>query len=162
MLGQFRYHLGGHVVASGLREVVNDDRQRRAVGYRAIKRKEVRGRHLLFVVMRSPYHGHVVAELGGVFGEPQGFDRRLDAGAGNQNFIGRSSIPREFQDIAALLIGEHDRLSSRAEHDNSGYRRTRVTLDVGLELFKIDVAVRIEGRGDGRKNAVEKHRQFYS
>ena len=111
--------------------------------------------------MRGTHHGDVVAKFSGIFGEPQSFDRGLDAGAGNQHFVGSGCFAGRLQNIALLLIGEHERLARRPEHDDARDRSPRVALDVGLKLFIVDVAVGIERRGDGRKNSVEKHNSGY-
>ena len=68
MLGQFNHHLCGNVVSGRLREVVDDHRERRAVGNGAVEGEQVRGRHLLLVVVRRAHHGNVIAEFRRVFG----------------------------------------------------------------------------------------------
>ena len=75
--------------------------------------------HLLLVIVRRAHHGHVVAEFGGVFGETQGLDRGFDAGSRDQNFVRRSGLARDFQHIAALLIGKQNGFAGRAEHDDA-------------------------------------------
>ena len=157
---QFNHKFGGNVVTGGLREVVNNYRQRRTVGDRAIESKDVRRLHLLFVVMRRAHHGNVVTELGRGVGEPQRFVGRLDPCSGNQNFIGCSRFPRGFQHLAALLIGKKNGLSGRTQHDYPGTGRARITLDVALKFFVVDVAVGIKRRSDGRKNTVQKHNEI--
>src|SRR5258707_8520630 len=52
MVCEFDYEFGGHVVSGGLREVVDDDRERRPVCYRTIESEQARGQHLLFVIVR--------------------------------------------------------------------------------------------------------------
>ena len=111
MAGKFDHDFGGNIVSGSLRKVVNDNRQRGAVGDRAIERKQVRRQHLLFVVVRSAHHGGVVAELGRILGEPQRFRRGLDAGAGDHDFIGRGSSDGGLEDVAALLVGKQDRFA---------------------------------------------------
>ncbi len=103
--------------------------------------------------MRSAHHGGVVAELGGIFGEPQRFLRRLDAGAGDHDFVGRGGGDGGLEDVAALLVGEQDRFAGRALDDDARDGRARVALDVRLELLVIDLAVGIEGRRDGREDS---------
>ena len=157
MLRQFDHQFGRNVVAGSLRKVVNDHRQRRAIGHGAVKRQDVRWLHLLLVVVRSAHHGNVVAQFGGVFGKPQSLNRRLDARARDQHFVRRSRLARGLQHIAPLLIGKQNGLAGRTEHDDARARRARIALNIALELFEVDVAVRIERRGDGRKNTVKKH-----
>ncbi len=111
MAGEFDHDFGGNVVSGGLREVVDDDRQRGPVGDRAIEREQVRRKHLLFVVVRSTHHGGVVAEFGRIVGEPQRFLRRLDARAGDHDFVGRGSGDCSLEDVAALLVGKQDRFA---------------------------------------------------
>ena len=153
MAREFDHDFGGNVVSGGLREVVDDDRQRGAVGDRAIERQQVRGEHLPLVVVRSAHHGGVIAEFGGIFGEPQSFMCGLDAGACDHNFMGRGGGESRFQHVAAFLVGQQNRFAGGAQRHDAGDRRARVALDVRFELFVIDLAIGIEGRGDGRKNS---------
>ena len=155
MIGQFNHEFGGNVVAGSLREVVNDHRQRRAVGHGSVEGQDIGRLHLLLVVMRRAHHGNVVAQFGGILGKAQRFDRRLDPRACDQNFVRRSRLARGFQHIAPLLIGKQNRLAGRAEHNNSSARRARIALNIAFELFEVDVAVGIERRRDGRKNTVK-------
>ena len=68
MPGKFNHNFSWNVVAGSLRKVINDDRKRGAIGDGAIVRKQVRGQHLFFVVMRGANHGDVISQLGGVLG----------------------------------------------------------------------------------------------
>src|ERR1700691_5437673 len=110
--------------------------------------------------MRRAHHGGVVADFGGVFGEPQRLDGRLDPGASDQHLIRRSCFARRLQYIASLLIGKQDSLTGRTKHNDARARRARIALNVALELFKIHIAVGIERRRDGRKDTVNQHGEF--
>ena len=109
--------------------------------------------------MRRAHHGGVVAERGGVLGQPQGFDGRLDAGAGDHHLVGRRRFHGRLQHVAPLLIAEQDGLAGRALHHHARDRRPRVPVDIGFELSVVNIAVGIERRGDGRKDSVQEHDQ---
>ena len=109
--------------------------------------------HLLFVVVRSANHGGVVAELGGVLGETKSFDGGLDAGAGDHHFVGRGGGDGGFEDVAAFLVGEQNGFSGGTLHYDAGDRGARIALDIRLQLFVVDGAVGVEGRGDGREDS---------
>ncbi len=111
MACKFDHNLRGDIVSGRLRKVVDDDRQRRTVGYRAIESEQVCRQHLLSVVVRRAHHGRIVTEFGRVFGQPQSLMCRLDAGACDHHFIGSGSCQRDFQHVATLLIGEQNGLS---------------------------------------------------
>src|SRR5208283_5354001 len=144
-----------YVVSGRLREVIDDDRQRRAVAYEAVERQHVRWvRHLSLVIMRSAHHGDVVAEIGRVFRQAQGFDGRLDSSAGDQHLFVGGRIARALQHLATLVIAKQNRLAGRALHHDASYRPARVLLDVLLQLAEVDLAVRIKRRSDGRKDSV--------
>ena len=64
----------GNVVARKSRDVINQHRQRRPIGYSTIEGQQVRRLHLLFVKVRRAHQGGIVAECGRVFGKAQGFD----------------------------------------------------------------------------------------
>ena len=154
---QFDDDVGGHVVSRSLRKIVDDDRQRGAVGNGAIKGEQVRRMHLLFVVVRSAHHGAIVSEFGGVLGEVKGLVRRLAASAGNHDFIGSGGCQRCFQHIAPFLIGEKDGFASRSLHHNASDRRTRVAFSIRFDLFVVNLAIGIKRRGNGRENSGQKH-----
>ncbi len=155
MFGEFDHKFSRDVVSRCLRKVVDDHRQRRAVAHKAIKRQHVCWiRHLAFVVMRRAHHRNVVAQLGGVLGQPQGFDGRLDPGASDQHFFVRSRFAGTLQYLAALFIAEQDGFASRAKHDNANHRRTRIVLDILFELAEVNFAVGIKRSGNGRKDSV--------
>ncbi len=154
MLSQFNHDFGRNVVARRLREVVDDDGERRAVGNGAVEGEHVRRQHLLFVVMRGAHHGHVVAEFGSVFREAKSLDGRLNARPGNQDFVGRSGVTRALEHIPPLLIGEQDGFAGRSLHDDTRDRCTRVAVHVVFQLLEINVALGIKRRGDGRENSV--------
>src|SRR5260221_13079610 len=73
MVCEFDYEFGGHVVSGGLREVVDDDRERRPVCYRTIESEQARGGHLLFVIKRRGERCPGVSCHGWVLGELQRF-----------------------------------------------------------------------------------------
>ncbi len=104
MSRQFDHQFRRHVVSRGLREVINDDGQRRAIGHRTIEGQQVGGLHLLLVVMWGTHHGNVIAQFGSVFGEAERLDGRFDASAGDQNFIGCGRLACALEDVAPLLI----------------------------------------------------------
>ncbi len=108
MAREFNHHFSWDVVSRGLREVVDDDRERRPVGDGAIKSEQVRRQHLLLVVMRSAHHGGVVAKLGRIFGEAQSSVRGFDARAGDHHFVRRGGGERRLQHVAAFLVREQD------------------------------------------------------
>ena len=111
MAREFDHHFGGDVVPGGLREVVDDDRQRGPVSDRAIESEQVRGQHLPLVVVRSAHHGGVIAEFGGILGEPQSFMCGLDARARDHDFARRSGGESGLQHVAAFLIRKQNRLA---------------------------------------------------
>src|SRR4029079_7801213 len=74
-----------------------------------------------------------------------------------QNLVRSSSFPRNLQYFAALVVGEHDGLAGRAQDNESSRRSFRVTLNIVLDLFEVDLAVGIKRRRDGRKNTVQQH-----
>ena len=149
MAGEFDHDLGGDVISGGLREIVDDDGQRRAVGYGAIESQQVRRVHLLFIIVWSSHHGGVIAQFGGVFGEAQSFTGGLDAGACDHHFIGRGGGQSRFEHVAAFLIREQNRFSRRTLDYDARDRRARIALNVGFDFLVIHFAVGIEGRGNG-------------
>ena len=157
MRRQLDYQLSGHVVARGLREVVDHHRQGRTIGDGAIEGQQVARLHLFFVVMRGAQQGYVVSQLRGVFGELQSFGSRLNSGSGYQDFIRRGYVARDFKHLTTLFIREQDCLSRGAQYNNASDWSFGVALNVGFKLFEIHVAVGIKRRGDGREDALKEH-----
>ena len=107
--------------------------------------------------MRRAHHGDVVTQFGGVLGKPQSLDGRLNAGARDQDFFVGRSFARAPQHLAPLVVAQQDGLAGRALHNNAGDRPARILLDVLFQLAKVDLAVRIKRRGDGRIDSGKKH-----
>ena len=162
MSGKFDDNFSGDVIPGRLRKIVDDHRERRAVGHKAIKRQHVCGMHLRFVVVRSADHGNVIAQPGGMLGQPQSFDCRFNASARDQDFAGRSRFTGGLEHVAFLLVRKHERLAGRTEHDYTGYRSFGIAFNIVLKLFVVDVAVRIKWRGNRRENAVKEHGIIFS
>ena len=160
MLRQLHHGLGGNVVGRKRWDVVDQHGQRRAIGHRPVKSQQVRRMHLPSIEMRGAHESDVVSEFSRVLSQPQRLNRRLDSRPRNQNFAGRSRLPRGFEHITALRIREHDGLARRAEHNYARHRRARVALDIVFQLLEIHVAVRIEGRRDRRKDSGKQHERF--
>ena len=104
--------------------------------------------------MWRAHHRDVVTEFRGVLGEAQCFDRGLDSGTRDQHFIRGGGSTHGLQHIAPFLVGEQNGFTSRAFDDDACHGSAGITLDVGFKLFEIDLTVRIERRGDRRKNTV--------
>ena len=107
--------------------------------------------------MRRAHHGDVVADRRRVFGQAQRLGRRLDPGSGNQDFVIRCRLAGDFKYFATLFVGKQDGFAGRALHDDSRNGSFRIALDIGFELFVVDIAVGIKRGGYGRKDSLEKH-----
>jgi len=100
MLRQFGNEFGREIVSGEGGDVVEQHRKRGAVGHRAEEREHVDGLgHLALVEVRSADQGHVVAERGRVFGEAEGFDGGLDAGAATRTFSGAAASRDGFETL---------------------------------------------------------------
>ena len=83
VIREIDHQLCRHVVSGALWDVVDDDRQRRAISDRAKKCELVQWRQLRPVIIWGAYQGHVVTEFGRVLDAPEGFDCRFRPAASN-------------------------------------------------------------------------------
>ncbi len=157
VLGQFRDGLDRYLVRDKLWDVVEDDRERRAIGY-AAKVVEHGGRgHLSRIVAGRADEDSVVLVLRRCFGQ---FDRRFDAFAphsGDEDFFRRRGFSGHAQDVAGFGVVQHDRLACGAEDRHSREQAARVTGHVGFDLAKIDALIGVKRSGYRGKDTLYQH-----
>src|SRR6185369_15253010 len=157
MLREFDHDLRRNVVPGGLREVVDDDWKRGPVGDETVVRHHILRLQLALVEVWSPDHGCVVVQAGGVFNQTERLGGGLKTTSGDHHFLGSRGCNRNAHHFPFFVVAEHNGFAARTLHNDSADRRFRITIYIVLELFVVHLPIRVERRGDGRKNAIQKH-----
>ena len=111
MLGQFGDNLDGNIVGDTDGDVVEQDGQRRAIGYAAkIIEHSSRG-HSACVVGGGTDQDRIVVEPGRSLSQFESSPYALLANAGDEHFFGRGGFSGYAQNIAGLGVVEHDRFA---------------------------------------------------
>ncbi|OAX59348.1 hypothetical protein A6R79_13220 [Xanthomonas translucens pv. translucens] len=153
MLRQVRHRVRQQVAAGAPGHVVQHHRQAAVLGHLQVVREQA---GLGRAHVRRRHHQRVLRAVGGgTAGQRDRPGGAGQAGAGQQRHACADELRRFAQDQVVLLVQQRGRLAGRSRHHHALHAGVQLAFEQPLPGVEVEVAIAMEGRGQGGDDAGE-------